>query len=187
MQNDFCLESGSLYVKGATNALWNIEDLLYSGEIGEVWFTADWHDTYHPSFITQRGQWPIHCVQYSQGAAINDLLLTACRNNNIPYQVYEKGHDIEEYGAFTDLEKYDSSISWLTDNGLEWYAEVLEHDELIICGVAGDYCVLNTIDNLQPLWGQLSVFLPGIASIDGGETLAKFIKDNNIAIYEQKV
>lgn len=29
MQNDFCLESGSLYVKGATPALWNIEELMY--------------------------------------------------------------------------------------------------------------------------------------------------------------
>lgn len=32
MQNDFCLESGSLYVKGATPALWNVEDLIYKRE-----------------------------------------------------------------------------------------------------------------------------------------------------------
>lgn len=44
MQNDFCLESGSLYVKGATPALWNVEDLIYKENFEEVWFTADWHE-----------------------------------------------------------------------------------------------------------------------------------------------
>ena len=85
MQNDFCLESGSLYVKGATPALWNIEELMYKEHFDRVWFTVDWHAFFHPSFKENGGEWPVHCVQYSQGAAINDLLLTACRNNNLRY------------------------------------------------------------------------------------------------------
>ena len=87
MQNDFCLESGSLYVKGATPALWNIEELMYKEHFDRVWFTVDWHAFFHPSFKENGGEWPVHCVQYSQGAAINDLLLTACRNNNLRYDV----------------------------------------------------------------------------------------------------
>lgn len=42
MQNDFCLESGSLYVKGATPALWNIEELMYKEHfdpIQDLWKT----------------------------------------------------------------------------------------------------------------------------------------------------
>ena len=97
MQNDFCLESGSLYVKGATPALWNVEDLIYKENFEEVWFTADWHEPDHVSFKDNGGEWPVHCVQYSQGAAINDLLLTACRNNDIKYKVFEKGHSRKEY------------------------------------------------------------------------------------------
>ena len=50
MQNDFCLESGSLYVKGATPALWNIEELMYKEHFDRVWFTVDWHAFFHPSF-----------------------------------------------------------------------------------------------------------------------------------------
>lgn len=40
MQNDFCLESGSLYVKGATPALWNVEKLIYKDNFDRVWFTV---------------------------------------------------------------------------------------------------------------------------------------------------
>ena len=79
MQNDFCLESGSLYVKGATPVLWNIEDLIYKENFEEVWFTVDWHEPNHVSFKDNGGEWPVHCVQYSQGAAINDCLMS-CLN-----------------------------------------------------------------------------------------------------------
>ena len=50
--------------------------------------------------------------------------------------------------------------------------------------VAGDYCVINTIKNLQPIWDRLSVYLPGIASIDGGTALQEFIKENKLNIYQ---
>ena len=176
MQNDFCLESGSLYVKGATPALWNIEELMYKEHFDRVWFTVDWHAFFHPSFKENGGEWPVHCVQYSQGAAINDLLLTACRNNNLRYDVIEKGLFKEEYGAFPDLKPdpnrkshYTYSLDDIYDSRADIYLS--NESEIVICGVAGDYCVLNTIKNLEPIWDRLSVYLPGIASIDGGTTL----------------
>ena len=104
MQNDFCLESGSLYVKGATLALWNVEELMYKEYFDRVWFTVDWHAFFHPSFKENGGEWPVHCVQYSQGAAINDWLLTACRNNNLRYDVIEKG-DVGDFDPIQDLWK----------------------------------------------------------------------------------
>lgn len=188
MQNDFCLESGSLYVKGATPALWNIEELMYKEHFDRVWFTVDWHAFFHPSFKENGGEWPVHCVQYSQGAAINDLLLTACRNNNLRYDVIEKGLFKEEYGAFPDLKRdpnrkshYTYSLDDIYDSRADIYLS--NESEIVICGVAGDYCVLNTIKNLQPIWDRLSVYLPGIASIDGGTALQEFIKENKLNIY----
>lgn len=189
MQNDFCLESGSLYVKGATPALWNVEELIYKDNFDRVWFTVDWHAFFHPSFKENGGEWPVHCVQYSQGAAINDLLLTACRNNNLRYDVIEKGLFKEEYGAFPDLKPdpnrkshYTYSLDDIYDSRADIY--ISNESEIVICGIAGDYCVLNTIKNLQPIWDRLSVYLPGIASIDGGTTLQKFIKENKLNIYQ---
>lgn len=189
MQNDFCLESGSLYVKGATPALWNIEELMYKEHFDRVWFTVDWHAFFHPSFKENGGEWPVHCVQYSQGAAINDLLLTACRNNNLRYDVIEKGLFKEEYGAFPDLKRdpnrkshYTYSLDDIYDSRADIYLS--NESEVVICGVAGDYCVLNTIKNLEPIWDRLSIFLPGIASIDGGTALQEFIKENKLNIYQ---
>lgn len=189
MQNDFCLESGSLYVKGTTPALWNIEELMYKEHFDRVWFTVDWHAFFHPSFKENGGEWPVHCVQYSQGAAINDLLLTACRNNNLRYDVIEKGLFKEEYGAFPDLKRdpnrkshYTYSLDDIYDSRADIYLS--NESEIVICGVAGDYCVLNTIKNLQPIWDRLSVYLPGIASIDGGTALQEFIKENKLNIYQ---
>ena len=193
MQNDFCLESGSLYVKGATPALWNVEELIYKDSFDDVWITADWHEPNHVSFKDNGGEWPVHCVQYSQGAAINDLLLTACRNNDIKYRVFEKGHNKEEYGAFSSFcplrkglpdELPEYYAYYLGDGFDEVILRVPKDTEFIICGVAGDYCVLNTVKNLQPIWDRLSVYLPGIASIDGGTTLQEFIKENKLNIYQ---
>ena len=46
------------------------------------------------------------------------------------------------------------------------------------------FIVLRTIENLWPIWDRLSIYLPGIASIDGGTTLQKFIKENKLNIYQ---
>lgn len=49
----------------------------------------------------------------------------------------------------------------------DWlYFEDYRDAEYYICGLAGDYCVLETIKNLKPIWDRLRVYLPGIASID---------------------
>lgn len=187
-QNDFCLESGALYVKGATNAMWNIESLLESGDISRVMFTADWHMWKHPSFKEQGGPWPMHCVQYSTGAAISELLLSACRNNDIPHEVVIKGLYKEQYGAFKDFHIDEDGDMCFEDEAHlhDWlYFEDPSDEEYYICGLAGDYCVLETIKNLKPIWNRLHVYLPGIASIDGGETLNNFIKENNLKVIEQ--
>lgn len=162
---------------------------MYKEHFDRVWFTVDWHAFFHPSFKENGGEWPVHCVQYSQGAAINDLLLTACRNNNLRYDVIEKGLFKEEYGAFPDLKRdpnrkshYTYSLDDIYDSRADIYLS--NESEVVICGVAGDYCVLNTIKNLEPIWDRLSIFLPGIASIDGGTTLQKFIKENKLNIYQ---
>ena len=55
---------------------------------------------------------------------------------------------------------------------------------VIICGIAGDYCVMNTIKNLMKYDGPCKLiiyaFTDGIASIDDGITIKNFIKENNL-------
>lgn len=165
-QKDFI--SGSLAVRGAEKASMNLVNLMWTKkkEISKVIFTADWHPINHCSFERNGGEWPIHCLQYSDGASIDELLLRNCYYNNTPYEVVTKGEDPnkEEYGAFSFTKPY-----------------IPEGEEVVVCGIAGDYCVLHTLENL--LYLKPKVFLKGIASIDGGTKLKEFIKEHDLDIF----
>lgn len=82
-QYDFCLLGAPLYVPGSDRALWNISHLIENKKIGEVIFTADWHPANHCSFKRNGGEWNDHCVQFSKGAAIHDLLLYGCIGSGV--------------------------------------------------------------------------------------------------------
>lgn len=179
-QNDFVKESGSLYIQGAYPAIKNIEKLILSETIEEVIFTVDWHPYNHCSFIEENGKWPRHCVKHTYGSNICSDLLYACQTAGIAYQVLEKGSlpTVEEYGAVSEIK--DKRLYYeLHSKSSKVYLS--KRSNVIICGVAGDYCVLETLKQLKPL--SPFVYLAGIASIDGGEKLNEYIKENNTNIY----
>lgn len=151
MQNDFINIDGKLPVKGAFEALFNIYALIESNEIDKVIFTADWHVPSHESFKLNGGQWPEHCVQFSEGAAIFEGLLQRCSKVHKSYYVTTKAHEEEQYGAFQNLTYNPNCEQVYYYNGndeLCYIDYTAGRDKFIICGVAGDYCVLNTIKNL---------------------------------------
>lgn len=166
-QKDFI--SGSLSVKGAEKANMYICHFLFThrNDISKIIFTADWHPLNHSSFYVNGGEWPIHCLQYSEGAAIDELLLKNCRYNEIPYEVVTKGEDPckEEYGAFSFTKP-----------------DIPEGEEVVVCGIAGDFCVLHTLENL--LYLKPKVFLKGVASIDEGDKIKKFIEEHDLDIID---
>lgn len=192
-QKDFANPSGSLYVNGAEKAeeaivnyiMKNVEDL------SDVIFTVDWHNPEHCSFKKNGGIWPVHCVQFSEGAGISDKIMKACIDNNIQFQVFKKGteEETEEYGAFSYIELMygpETEITFLNQAHDDFV--YVNTNEFVVCGIAGDYCVSETIKNLikhqdvTPL--SIEVFKNGIASIDDGTKLDNFIKNNNIKTVE---
>lgn len=41
-----------------------------------IYFSRDWHPRRHPSFVEFGGQWPVHCVQDTEGARFHpDLVI----------------------------------------------------------------------------------------------------------------
>ena len=52
----------------------------------------------------------------------------------------------------------------------------------VVCGIAGDYCVKETIYNLINFDISVKVFKNGIVSIDDGTIFNKFIEDNKLEI-----
>ncbi|WP_314313668.1 isochorismatase family protein [Hoylesella saccharolytica] len=181
-QYDFCNPAGTLYVEGAETAVNHILDFINTHEgLAEVIFTVDWHQSKDASFIPQGGPWPPHCIAFAKGSQIDDRLVQACLDREIPYRVIRKGEVIEteEYGAFQHIEKLpDGSfrLSTMTDE------VTCAGHRMVICGVAGDYCVLETLRNLLNGGLVVDVFARGIVSIDDGSKLNGFVRERNLSL-----
>lgn len=167
MQNDFCRPDGALFVPGAVEAVRNVAKLISDKVVSKVVFTADYHPENHCSF----GMWPVHCVAGTEGADIVDELIIACQKSRTPYNLVLKGQeqDKEEYGAFAVKEANKEPL------------KILEgFDEVIVCGVAGDFCVMESIKNMKPLWSKMKLYSDGVASIKGDHIIEDFIKETKL-------
>lgn len=166
-QYDFCLLGAPLYVPGSDRALWNISHLIIENKkVDRVIFTADWHPANHCSFKRNGGKWNDHCMQFSKGAAIHDLLLYGCIGASIPYEVLTKGTlpSSEEYGV--KVAPATIRVNYHTIYSHSMGIDINPDEQVVVCGLAGDYCVLETLKNLEPIKPML--YLDGVASLDGG-------------------
>ena len=193
-QDDFAKPTGALYVPGGEN----IDDAIIDyatknkNRIKSFIFTRDWHTKKDESFEVNGGQWPIHCVQGTQGAEISKKLIDAIAKLGIPYVIVNKGTvpDHEEYGAF----EHCGTFHHLHPNDPPhvkncYFANTesssgcrITTENLTVCGIAGDYCVKETMKNLLKHWRnfKISVLMNGVASIDDGTALNEFIKENKL-------
>jgi len=185
-QHDF-VEGGSLEVKGGLAAVGHIRELLLSGKVGRVVFTQDWHPKDHCSFAGQGGPWPSHCVRGTRGANIHPDLLQAVRKMNIYAEFLHKGkdQDREEYTAFEHLHDYADYHAYRAASAKTKKPEVMafgKKEPVVVCGIAGDVCVLNTLKSLRPMCP--AVFTQGTASLDGGQALNDYIREEGLQVIE---
>lgn len=193
-QKDFSNVLGKLYVKGSELAKQVIIDYIkkHANKIGEIIFTIDWHTAKHCSFKINGGIWPAHCVQYSEGAGIDDDILHACIDLNIPYKIFIKGNNdaTEEYGAFEKIGVAQGIHGYYicANNQTNTSYTTINNLNLVVCGIAGDYCVLNTIKNLEKFKSpanemfNITILRDGIPSIDDGTTLDNYIKEAKLEV-----
>ncbi len=130
LQNDF-LPGGALAVPRGDLVIAPINALidLYHGRGLPVYASRDWHPDDHCSFTAQGGPWPPHCVAASEGALFSEAL-------NLPEEaiVISKALTAAEdaYSAFNGTGLARSMLA----DGIT---------RLAVCGLATDYCVLNTV------------------------------------------
>lgn len=172
-QYDFYHPDGALYVPGAEKLYDNILKII--PDFDGVIFTLDNHPINHCSFKENGGIWPLHCVEGTQGSTVPLEFLKQAKKYEFAY----KGTNPykEEYGALSKLPPY----NLIRDFYIDW------RTEFVICGLYGDYCVLETLKNVISLLegtDRISVYLNGIASMDDGYKLKNFIFDNYIKIYD---
>ena len=151
LQNDF-LPGGSLGVPQGDEVVAPIQQLidLYQSHGLPIYASRDWHPVGHCSFTEQGGIWPVHCIAGSNGAAFSAA---------IPLEqvaiVISKATTVEKdaYSAFNG-----------TGLGDEMRARGIAR--VAVCGLATDYCVLNTArDALAEGFAALLV-LDAIRAVD---------------------
>ncbi|MCQ2207516.1 MAG: isochorismatase family protein [Paludibacteraceae bacterium] len=164
--------SGSLPVGGADDAMKKLGEYIkqHDGDYMLKVVTTDWHPYHHCSFKAQGGPWPMHCVQNTVGAAISEHLVASLNETKGEVCVLRKGDNEaqEEYSIFKN------SYSKIMLSQM-----IKEMDQIDVCGIAGDICVLNTLKDGIELFGKekFNVLTEYCPSLDGGEALAKFVKE----------
>ncbi len=129
VQNDFC-PGGTLAVPHGEEVIPPlnklIDEFLERGD--PVYLSRDWHPPLTKHFVAYGGTWPEHCVQNTKGAEFHPEL-----RNDSRIKVISKGvGNSDGYSAFDE-----------TDLAAELRKENVE--ELVVGGLATDYCVKNTV------------------------------------------
>lgn len=185
-QYDFVSPNGALYVNGAEKLQDKIAKII--PDFDHVILTQDWHPFNHCSFKKNGGIWPVHCVSGTIGAGSPIEFMNLAKS----FTTSVKGYlpDKEEYGAFETDEDLAVELDYNCEFGCLYDDDFVSTtfnsvDSIVVCGVAGDYCVLETLKNIVKHIGtdKVFVYLDGIVSIDGGEALNKYIAENSIKIY----
>lgn len=131
VQNDFC-PGGALAVPDGDKIIPVIKRLVLSNVFRVIAVSKDWHPANHSSFNEQGGPWPPHCVQGTDGAKLHRGLKILPVSGDVIY--VKKGMDVETdaYSAFNGQPN-------LTDELIS-----CEVSQVLVCGLATDYCVMAT-------------------------------------------
>ena len=161
VQNDFADPRGSLAVRGAADVIpvINGEAALARGNGALVVLTQDWHPPRTPHFIRDGGPWPPHCVADTWGAELHPAL-------DVPQgtPIVRKGSNGEDgYSAFT---MRDAESGKDVPTMLEPLLQTAGVEEVVIVGLATDYCVKATSLDAIRLEFRTTVLADAIAAVD---------------------
>jgi nicotinamidase-related amidase len=195
-QYDFCNPKGSLYVEGAEKAKEGIIEYMKKNHqsFNQIIYTRDWHLEKDESFKKNNagGLWPPHCVQNTEGAEVDKELSDELNKykNKIKIETFNKGtvYNHEEYGAFEKIEnkneKNEDDINKYIFYNFGKDSQVqIKNNNIVVCGIAGDYCVMESIKNLLKVEKfKIEVLVKGVASIDKGVKLKEFMKEKKLEV-----
>lgn len=159
VQNDFADPQGSLYVRGGEEVvpLINREIERARAAGAAIVYTQDWHPESTPHFEKDGGTWPVHCVIETWGAHFHPELV-------VEGHVVRKGSNGEDgYSGFT---MKDPRSGQTTATAL---AELLGNagaTQLVIAGLATDYCVKATTLDAREKGYPVTVILNAVRAVD---------------------
>ena len=121
-----------------------------------ILFIRDHHPADHSSFVANGGIWPPHCVAGTHGGEIHEDLL--------PYAAeeltFDKGCDkeVEQYSGFDGVNAAGQSLGEIL--------ELLDTTDVYVCGIATEYCVRNTCEDLLKAGFKVHLLSGCIAYVD---------------------
>ena len=166
MQYDFI--DGSLACQNAENAVKETLRFIDSQTRGQggdeheildtfpILFTRDYHPADHSSFKEQGGIWPPHCVAGTRGGEIHTDLLPYAKEE----LTFDKGCDkaAEQYSGFDGTNSAGQSMGEIL--------ELLDASDVHVCGIATEYCVRNTCEDLLKAGFNVHLLKDCIAYVD---------------------
>jgi nicotinamidase/pyrazinamidase len=161
VQNDFADPNGSLYVSDGELIVPVVNEAVASAtDAGAlVVYTQDWHPDTTPHFEKDGGIWPVHCVHDTWGAAFHPDLRV---EDGAP--VIRKGIGGEDgYSAFSVRDPR-SGEAWETVLGSMLRDRMIQR--VVVCGLATDYCVVETVTDARGRHLDVDVLTLAIAAVE---------------------
>ena len=121
-----------------------------------ILFVRDHHPANHCSFAEQGGPWPVHCVQGTRGADVHEALRPYASED----LTFFKGEDPlqEQYSGFEGRNPAGQSLGEVL--------ELLDVKNVVVCGIATEYCVRNTAEDLLKAGFKVYVLKDCLAYVD---------------------
>lgn len=121
-----------------------------------ILFIRDHHPADHSSFKEFGGIWPSHCVAGTRGGEIHEDLA--------PYAseelTFDKGCDkaVEQYSGFDGVNNAGQSLGEVL--------ELLDIKDVYVCGIATEYCVRNTAEDLLRAGFRVHLLEKAVGCVD---------------------
>ena len=159
VQNDFADPNGSLYVQQGEAVVPVANGQIVKAEDAGalIVYTQDWHPESTPHFEKDGGLWPVHCVHDTWGAMFHPDL-------RVNGEIVRKGTRGEDgYSAFSVRDLLSGGRAPTILQGL-----LVDHsvERIVICGLATDFCVVETVTDARELGYPVIVLRDGIRAVD---------------------
>lgn len=121
-----------------------------------ILFIRDHHPADHSSFKENGGIWPPHCVAGTRGGDIHENLKPYAKEE----LTFDKGcdRDVEQYSGFEGVNTAGQSLGEIL--------ELLDTTDVYVCGIATEYCVRNTCEDLLKAGFRVHLLKNCIAYVD---------------------
>jgi nicotinamidase/pyrazinamidase len=159
VQNDFADPKGSLYVRDGEKVVPVINDHVEAAKTAGalVVYTQDWHPASTPHFQKDSGIWPVHCVRETWGAELHPDL-------EVVGESVKKGTGGEDgYSAFSVR---DPRTGQTASTELEAMLRERGIEAVTVCGLATDYCVVETVLDARRLGFETEVLSEAIRPVE---------------------